>query len=294
MKPVKPTYSTRGPASKSVLVTGVSSGIGRATAVRLASRGRLVFGTVRKEEDAAAIAALGLPDLVPLRFDLNRREELPGLLRSVEAELERRGHPGLFALVNNAGGSLVGPIELMDLESFRLELEARLLGSLALVQAFLPSLRRAGGRILWISTPGIIPTPYVTGIHACDFAVNCIARTLAIELGREGPKVILIRCGGIRTGAGLGTMRSLEAGLETVAPERRAVYEERLARWGRSMAEFDAGRSEPERVAETVERALGEARPRSRYRVGHMSAAASFLEALPQTLVDRILALNMR
>jgi len=280
----------RNTTQKSVLVTGVSSGIGRATAIRLAAAGWLVFGTVRRQEDIEALVSLGLPGLVPLHLELDRREDIPELARTVLAELEKRGSPGLFALVNNAGGSMVGPIELMNLDSFERELHARLLGSVALVQAFLPSIRRAGGRILWIATPGTIPTTYVTGIHACDFAVNCIARTLAIELGSAGPSVVLVRCGGIRTRAGLDTMRELAAGLETVAPERRTPYEERLKAWAASMTSFDARRTDPDRVAETVERALLAPRPRRRYRVGYMSGAAAFLEALPQTLVDRILS----
>jgi len=292
---MKAIHQSRADLGKSVLVTGASSGIGRATALRLASSGYLVFGTVRKKEDAEALAALGPAEsgrgaLVPLILDLGRKEGLPELVRGVEAELEKRGMPGLYALVNNAGGSLVAPVELMNLEAFEVELRARLIGALGLAQAFLPSLRRAGGRLLWIATPGTIPTAFVTGIHACDFAVNCIARTLALELGRSGPPVVLIRCGGIRTRAGLDTAGALERGLAGVAPERRAIYEEKLARWSRSMAAFDERRSESGRVAETIERALSAPRPRKRYRVGYMSGAAAFLESLPQVLVDRILA----
>jgi NAD(P)-dependent dehydrogenase (short-subunit alcohol dehydrogenase family) len=89
---------------------------------------------------------------------------------------------GLFALINNAGGGSPAPVELMDLETFRIELQARVLGSVAMVQAFLPMIRKGNGRIVWVMTPAIIPTPYVTNIHACDFAVNCIARTLDIEI----------------------------------------------------------------------------------------------------------------
>jgi NAD(P)-dependent dehydrogenase (short-subunit alcohol dehydrogenase family) len=285
---------------RSVLVTGVSSGIGRATALRLASAGYLVFGSVRRKADADELAALGRAEsrrgesgqgaLVPLIFDLGRREALPELVSGVEAELGKRGMPGLYALVNNAGGSLVAPVELMNLEAFEVELRSRLIGALGLVQAFLPSLRRAGGRLLWIATPGTIPTAFVTGIHACDFAVNCIARTLALELGRSGPPVVLIRCGGIRTRAGLDTKGALERGLAGAPPERRAIYEEKLSRWSRSMTAFDERRSGSELVAETIERALSAPRPRKRYRVGYMSGAAAFLEALPQVLVDRILA----
>jgi NAD(P)-dependent dehydrogenase (short-subunit alcohol dehydrogenase family) len=273
----------------SVLVTGISSGIGRAIALELAAKGRLVFGTVRRDRDRSALLELGEPNIVPLVYDLNERKELPALLKAVEAELERRGKKGLFALINNAGGSMVGPIELADIDELSRQFDARVTGSVALVQAFLPAIRRAGGRILWIATPGTMPTPYVAGIHAADFAVNCLARTLSLELGREGPPVILIRCGGVRTRAGLSTKRELEAALERVAPERRQPYESRLTSWIASMEEFDVKRVEAEGVARLVERALCSPRPKARYRIGYMSGAAAFLESLPQVLTDRIL-----
>lgn len=273
-----------------VLVTGISSGIGGAIALELAATGRLVFGTVRRDMDRSAILELGVPNLVPLLYDLNERKELPALLKTVEAELEGRGEKGLFALINNAGGSMVGPIELADVDELSRQFDARVAGLVALVQAFLPAIRRAAGRILWIATPGTMPTPYVAGIHAADFAVNCLARTLSLELGREGPPVILIRCGGVRTRAGLSTKRELEAALERVAPDRRLRYVSRLSSWIASMEEFDAKRVEAEGVARIVERALDSPRPKARYRIGYMAGAAAFLESLPQVLTDRILS----
>ncbi|HUX38012.1 MAG TPA: SDR family NAD(P)-dependent oxidoreductase [Rectinemataceae bacterium] len=277
-------------AAGGVMVTGISSGIGRAIALELVEKGWLVFGTVRKEADRKELLDLDLPNLVPLLYELNDRERLPKLVESVETELARRGETGLFALINNAGGSMVGPIELADTEELSRQFDARVTGSIALVQAFLPAIRRGRGRILWIATPGLMPTPWVAGIHAADFAVNCLARTLAIELGREGPPVVLVRCGGIKTRAGLATRRDLEAGLAKAAPERRALYEARLADWIGSMEEFDTKRSEAGLVGALVARILREPRPKARYRVGHLAAAAALLESLPQVVTDRILA----
>jgi NAD(P)-dependent dehydrogenase (short-subunit alcohol dehydrogenase family) len=157
--------------NKSVLVTGCSSGIGRATALRLAKSGFTVFASVRKAKDRDDLAKFALRDLVPLYpLDLGKLTDIPPMVESLEAELRRRGQAGLYALVNNAGGGSVAPIELMDLEGFRMELEARLVGSVALVQALLPLLRAGGGRIVWIATPAIIPTSYVASIHMrlCD------------------------------------------------------------------------------------------------------------------------------
>ena len=202
------------PNREGVLITGCSSGIGRATAIHLAQRGFTVFATVRKQADAESLRSLNealsttalgtTPTLIPIcPLDLTRLEHIPHVMETVTEELKRRGKEGLYALINNAGGGSVAPIELMDLDGFRTELQARVLGSVAMVQACLPMIRRARGRIVWIVTPATLPTPYVTSIHACDFAVNCIARTLEIELKPWKIPNIMIRCGGTKTAASL-------------------------------------------------------------------------------------------
>jgi NAD(P)-dependent dehydrogenase (short-subunit alcohol dehydrogenase family) len=275
---------------RSVLITGSSSGIGRATAVHLARKGFTVFATVRKEADAEKLRGLGVAGLVPLYpLDLAKPEQIPAINEAVERELEARGQEGLFALVNNAGGGSVAPIELMDPGRFRTELEARIAGPVTLVQALLPRLRRGGGRIVWIMTPAIIPTPYVASIHACDFAVNGLARTLEIELKPWAIPSIMIRCGGIRTEAVSKSDAEFETDLKSWRPEKRALYEPALRRWSESMASFNAKRTDPEKVAAVVEKALSSAKPKRRYSIGHMARAAAFLEALPQGLADHIL-----
>ena len=276
-----------------VLITGCSSGIGRATAVHLAHTGFTVFATVRKESDAENLRSLNEPNLVPVcPLDLARREHIPHVLETVSGELERRGKNGLYALINNAGGSAVAPIELMDLDLFQVELQARILGSVAMVQAFLPLIRQGRGRILWIVTPAIIPTPYVTSIHACDFAVNCIARTLDIELKAWKIPNVMIRCGGIKTPAGLRTTADVERLLQKASPERVGLYEQALRAWAKDMAEFDDRRTEPAKVAELVLKALATGKPKGAYSIGHMARAAALLETLPQPLTDWILKMR--
>jgi NAD(P)-dependent dehydrogenase (short-subunit alcohol dehydrogenase family) len=283
------SHRTR-PKGEGVLITGCSSGIGRATAVYLAQCGFAVFATVRKETDAEDLLSLREPNLIPIYpLDLTKLEQIPRVVETVTGELTHRGNNGLYALINNAGAGNLAPIELMDLDKFWIELQVRVLGSVAMVQAFLPMIRRASGRIVWIMTPATIPTPYVSSIHACDFAANCIARTLDIELIRWNIPSIMIRCGGIKTRAGLRTTADVETALQNAPGERAVLYEPPLRAWGKEMARFDEKRTDPEKVAEVVLKALIAEAPKRRYSVGHMATAAAFLESLPQSVADWIL-----
>ena len=275
---------------KSVLITGCSSGIGRQTALHLARKGYTVFATVRKPADADGLRRLNEPDLIPIcPLDLTRLEDIPAVMAAVEAGLQRLGQAGLHALINNAGGGGVAPVELMDVELFQRELQTRLVGPVALVQACLPLLRQGAGRLVWIMTPATIPTPYVASIHACDFAANCLARTLEIELKPWGIPSIQIRCGGIKTATGLRTTNEVE---EILKHPNGSLYRVQLEKWSQEMAEFDEKRTDPQQVAETVLTALNATHPRRRYALGHMSGAAALLEALPQPLTDTILKLR--
>jgi NAD(P)-dependent dehydrogenase (short-subunit alcohol dehydrogenase family) len=272
---------------KSVLITGCSSGIGWTTAQHLAKNGFTVFAAVRKEEDVARLRQLNLPNLIALcPLDLTRPGDIPAVVETIQAELKRLGQTGLYALINNAGGGSVAPIEWMDVDVFRTELNTRLVGPVALVQAVLPLLRQGAGRIVWIVTPATIPTPYVASIHACDFAANCIARTLDIELKPWKIPNIQIRCGGIKTAKGLQTTAEVEAVLRRPGAE---LYRAPLSRWSKEMAAFDQKRTAPEQVAELVQKALLAPKPKRRYSIGHMSGLAAVLEALPQPLADFIL-----
>jgi NAD(P)-dependent dehydrogenase (short-subunit alcohol dehydrogenase family) len=280
---------------RAVVITGCSSGIGQAAAKHLARRSYLVLATVRREKDADALRGLGDANLVPVcPLDMTRRDHIPPVIAAVRAELRRRGIDGLYALINNAGGGAVAPAELLDPEDFRRELDGRLVGGLALVQACLPLIRQAAGRILWIATPALMPTPYVTSIHASDFAVNCLARTLDIELQAWNIPNVLIRCGGIKTPAGLRTSEDAEACLRKAPADRVPLYADSLRAWVKDMAAFDAKRTDAERVAELIEKVLAARNPKRRYSIGHMVRAAAFLGAMPQGMADRILRRRFR
>ena len=255
-------------SNKSVLITGCSSGIGFATAQHLAKAGFTVFASVRSAASAEKLRLLNEPNLIPIYpLDLTRLDDIPPLVDRIQAELRKRNQPGLYALINNAGGGAVAPLELMDLKAFQIELQTRLVGAVALIQAFLPLLREGSGRIVWIMTPATIPTPYVTSIHACDFAVNCIARTLDIELKLWNIPNIQIRCGGVRTAKGLETTFDVE---KLLLHPKAGLYRQPLTRWARDMSAFDQKRTEPGLVAKLVEKSLRARKPKRQYSIGYI------------------------
>jgi len=290
------------PAGRAVIITGCSSGIGRAAALHLARLGYTVFATVRKRSDADSLReeagrpasraerAGPRPNLIPVcPLDLTQPKEIATALRVIAEEIKERGLDGLYALVNNAGSGGIAPVELINMEVLRRELEARLVGPVALLQGLLPHLRRGRGRILWITTPALLPIPFIAGIHAPDFAMNGLIRTLAIELKPWRIPNIMIRCGGIRTAAVARSERELEESFRTWPPDRFALYTDRLLKEKKELAEFDKKRTEPEEVAKVIVRALAARRPKKRYRIGYMSGFAALLEAFPQSVVDFVM-----
>jgi NAD(P)-dependent dehydrogenase (short-subunit alcohol dehydrogenase family) len=283
---------SKNPNERAVLITGCSSGIGRATAVYLAQQGiGTVFASVRKESDRADLASLGLPNLIPIcPLDLAKPEQIQAAVETIQSELAERGIQGLYALINNAGGGFIAPIELMDLGQFEVELQARILGPLALLQALLPLIRQAHGRLLWIVSPGLIASPYIASLDTCFFAINYLARVLNLELKPWQIPSIMIRCGGILTAAPAKTDQELETAFKNWPPERLALYDHSLHKQQGEFAEFDKRRTSPKQVAKVVFRALTAVRPKHRYQVGYLSGAAAFLEALPQPLADWIMA----
>jgi len=280
---------------KSVLITGASSGIGWATANYLAQEGFTVFAGIRKEADIEKIRGQNNHNLIPLYpLDMTEEEHIKKAYEFISIESEKRGEKGLYAIVNNAGGGIISPIELLDLGKLQTELETRILGAVSLVKTFLSIIRENHGRILWIVTPALIPTPFVSSIHICDFAVNCLARTLRIELSPWEISVVMIRCGGIKTPAVEKSYKELKESFKVLPHEKLMLYKDILEKEVKRLKSFDKGRTEPVEVAKKVYKALTVKKPKSRYRVGYMSGGSSFLELLPQPFVDWLMTKRLK
>ncbi len=277
-------------SNKSILVTGASSGIGYNIALYLAKLGYTVLATVRKESDANKLAEIGLENLKPLYpLDLTIDEQIDTITNSIKNKIRQNKIPQLYSIINVAGGGHIAPIELMDISQFRAELEKRIIGPFRLLQELIPFLRETKGRIIWIATPGLFPIPFLTDIHAADFAVNYIARTLNLELLPDNIRNILIRCGGINTTSPKRSIEQLKQSMSEWPPERLAPYKDRLLQFIQDQVKFDLYRTESIEVAKLVAKVLRINKPKVRYQIGYLSRMGAFLEKLPQSWVDKIM-----
>jgi NAD(P)-dependent dehydrogenase (short-subunit alcohol dehydrogenase family) len=270
-----------------VLVTGASSGMGRACALRLDRVGYQVFAGVRKAADAEALAQAASARLIPLFLDVTDETALAAAVGTVT---EHVGEAGLVGLVNNAGVGVTAPVELLPLAQLRRQLEINVTAQIAVTQAFLPLLRKARGRILNVgSVGGKITIPFGGPLCASKSAFEALNDALRMELHPWGIHVCLIAPGSIRTPA----VDKLVEDSETMA---RTFSEEGARRYARAYRTFiqaflkqEEEGVPPERMADTVLRALTTRTPRTRYPVGPLSRILPLLaRLLPARLLDQI------
>jgi NAD(P)-dependent dehydrogenase (short-subunit alcohol dehydrogenase family) len=247
--------------SRAVLITGCSSGIGQATALRLVRAGHPVYATARRPETLTELAAAGCH---PLALDVTDEASMQA---AVDHVVEREGAVGV--LVNNAGYSQSGTIEETDLDRVRRQFETNVFGLVRLTQLVLPGMRAQGsGRIINLSSMGgRFTLPGGGFYHASKHAVEAISDALRFEVAGFGIEVVVVQPGLIRTrfaDTAVGGMEALDDGSPygafhaRLAQATHEVYEQGpLARLG----------GEPDDVARVIERALDAARPRARYTV---------------------------
>jgi NAD(P)-dependent dehydrogenase (short-subunit alcohol dehydrogenase family) len=263
--------------SRAVLITGCSSGIGWATAERLARGGWTVYATARDVEAIASLRECGCR-LLPL--DVTDEESMRSAVEAVE-----RAEGTVGVLINNAGYSQSGAVEEVPMEKVRRQFETNVFGLARMCQLVLPGMRRQGfGRIVTLSSMGgRLTFPGGGYYHATKHAVEAISDALRFEVRGFGVEVVVIEPGLIRTGFAETAVDSMGedgsgpyAGFDSgVARATRDNYERGpLARLGGG----------PEAVAETIERAISATRPRARYTV---TPSAKLLILARQILPDR-------
>lgn len=181
---------------KSILISGASSGIGKALSLGLDRLGYQVFAGVRKGEDAESLQGQASPRLTPLILDITQ----PEVVKSACEQVAERTGGGLFCLINNAGISYSAPMEFFSLQDFRQQMEVNLFGQLALTQACLPMLRQEVGRVFFISSIASRLTLAFNGPYSCSkAALVAMADALRLELVPWGIAVVVLILGSVQT-----------------------------------------------------------------------------------------------
>ncbi|WP_411820591.1 oxidoreductase [Hyphococcus formosus] len=192
---------------KNWLITGVSSGIGRALAQEVLANGDKVVGTVRNEADKDAFQSLHAENAFGIILDVTDHEKIPAAIMEAEACTG-----GLDVLVNNAGFGMIGAIEEVSLEELRKVFEVNFFGAFSVTQAVLPKFRERGkGQIVNVtSVSGLAPWAGSAAYGASKYALECLGQTLAQEVAEFGIKVTNIEPGAIETDFGKRSLVTAE------------------------------------------------------------------------------------
>lgn len=261
------------PVDRVVLVTGCSTGIGRASALALQRAGLTTYATARRPETLAELEAAGCRTLALDVTDEASRTDAVGTIEREQGRLD--------ALVNNAGYAEYGPLEEISLARWRREFETNVFGAVRLIQLALPGMReRRAGRIVNMSSMGgRMAFPMGAPYHASKFALEALSDVLRVEVAPFGIDVVLIEPGIVAT----GYADTASTGLHDAA---EGPYGDLARSFLAAMASSYRGRgaASPERVAQVVVRAVTAARPRTRYKV---TMNARLLPAARTMLPDR-------
>jgi NADP-dependent 3-hydroxy acid dehydrogenase YdfG len=264
--------------SQAVLITGCSTGIGRATAERLVRTGRPVYATARRPESIEDLKERGCK---VLGLDVTDEQSMSSAVEQVE---QAEGAVG--ALVNNAGYSQSGAIESVRIDDIRKQFETNVFGLIRMCQLVLPGMRRQHhGRIVNLSSMGgKLVFPGGGAYHGTKFAVEAISDAMRFEVRGFGVRVVLIEPGLIKTEFGTAASSSIESGTDSDGPYAQfneAVSKTTAEAYEGNMARLAAG---PDAVAAAIEKAITARNPRPRYKV---AASARVMLGLRALLPDR-------
>ncbi len=273
---------------RGVVVTGCSSGIGRACALELARAGYKTFAGVRNDDDASSLRSNDQPGLIPVRLDVRDAESIEEAVGSISSAL---GDSALFGLVNNAGVSAWGPLEFLELSEIQAVLDVNLLGPVRMVQALLPKLRQSSGRIINIgSGEAFLATAINSAYCMSKHALEAFSDSLRMELAPLGVRVVLVEPGGTKTRIFEKEMERLENLRASISPVALDLYGESLDARARMPERGRSHLLRPEAVARAVRAALDARRPRARYFVGADVRGAFLLGRLvPAVARDQVL-----
>ncbi len=275
--------------TKYVVITGVSSGIGRATAEELLKHGYHVFGSVRQVEDAGALQAKFGPMFTPLFFDVTDKAAIEAAADEVAQSVNGQG---LFALINNAGIGIGGPLMHQPLDEVRQVIEVNVLGTLAVTQAFLPLLgariprTNSPGRIINVSSiSGKITLPFLGAYGTSKHALEAMSDALRRELMLYGIEVSVIEPSAVKTAIwDKAERQDLSRYQQTDYRGLLEKFQQKVIARGRASASSEA-------VAHVIYEVLESKKPHTRYALpDHFLTGWLLPRLLPDRAFDRLIA----
>ena len=278
---VKDPSGSRG----AVVITGTSTGIGAACAVRLADVGFSVFAGVRREADAAALVSRTSGEVTALRIDIT---DAAMIAAAVDTVSQAVGDRGIAGLVNNAGIVRPGPLEFQPMADFREQLEVNLFGHVAVSQAFLPLIRSGQGRLVNVgSIGGRLVLPLHGGYSASKFAMEAVTDAFRLELKQWNIHVSLVDPGGSSSAIFDKTIAAIDDMAKGLHDRGIQLYDDDIASVRALVEKTAAEALPPDKVAIAVEKALTAKKPKTRYLAGKDARAVAVMaKTLPDHLKD--------
>ena len=269
--------------TRTVVITGASTGIGEACAMRLDRHGWRVFAGVRKDADGERLKQQASDRLTPIMLDVTDEAQIAAAKEAVGATV---GEAGLDGLVNNAGVGIGGPLEFLTPQDLRQQLEVNVVGQIAVTQAFLSQIRKAHGRVVNIgSIAGRMSAPFMGPYSASKFAMEALTDALRQELRPWGIHVAIIEPGSIATPIWEKTRAMADEMEKNLPEEAMRLYGEAISALRQAVSKFEEAGIPPDEVAKFVQHALTAKRPKTRYVVGR---DAQIQRVLAKVVPDRV------
>jgi NAD(P)-dependent dehydrogenase (short-subunit alcohol dehydrogenase family) len=250
----------------SVAITGAGSGLGRALAIKLAAKGYRVFGTARSEQHVADLLDVSSGNVALTLADITDQSAVTAWVDKVSEQL---GEHGLDVLISNAGTLTPGPLEVIPLDDIRREFEVNVFGALAVINGFLPALRKSRGRIVQIGAmTGRFPVPFDGPSSASKAAFEALADVYRAELKPFGVTFVMAQAGNMRTGGPAKTAAALKRLADSMTGEQRALYGDVFGKFSDALNNMQNAGLSAEASADRVIELVEEVPPPIRAAVG--------------------------
>lgn len=273
---------------KYVLITGASSGLGKETAQKLAQEGYKVFAGVRKQEDKESLEDLN-PNITAVFLDVTNDDSVNNAFETISAATN-----SLYALVNNAGIALAGPVEYIPVDILKQQFDVNVFGAIRVAQKFLPLMKNHEAKIVNISSMasyGIFPfiSPYCVSKRSLDMFFN----SLLLECKMPDLKVVSIKPGTVRTPIWDKSLAVCEKNMEFLCEEGRKKYEKEFDFLIKNARKNNDEGLLPKDISNLVSKILKRKKPKLSYNVGKDSFAARMLSLLPQRVVNALVKYSL-